>query len=139
MPGRPVRPLISAIAAATLLGLGHAQATEAGTKTFRDWIAGCDNLRGCTALSLPAETASNIGFLKLERSAEPAGAVALSLRLRGEQLKAPLDVQLLLDGPPFPPKARACPPVATMGKPQPSCCPAPIPRPSSPQPERQPG
>lgn len=109
MPGRPVRPLISPIAAATLLGLGHAQATEAGTRTFRDWIAGCDNLRGCTALSLPAETASNIGFLKLERSAEPAGAVALSLRLRGEQLKAPLDVQLLLDGAPFSAKGRSLP------------------------------
>lgn len=109
MPGRPTTPLISAITAATLLGLGHAQATETGTKTFRDWVAGCDNLRGCTALSLPAEAASNIGFLKLERSAEPASAASLSLRLRGEQLKAPLNVQLLLDGAPFPAAGKSLP------------------------------
>ncbi|MGH6782300.1 MAG: DUF1176 domain-containing protein, partial [Sphingomonadaceae bacterium] len=98
-----------ALVVATLLGLGHAEAAQTGIKTFRDWIAGCDNLRGCTALSLPAETANDIGFLKLERSAAPAGAAALSLRLRGEQLKAPLSVQLLLDGAPFPAAGKSLP------------------------------
>ncbi|MGO4666435.1 DUF1176 domain-containing protein [Bosea sp. 2RAB26] len=109
MSGQQKSPLISAVGVATLLGLGHAQAAETGIKTFRDWIAGCDNLKGCTALSLPAEAASDIGFLKLERSAGPAGAASFSLRLRGEQLKAPLSVQLLLDGAPFPAAGKSLP------------------------------
>ena len=72
------------------------------SKTFRDWIAGCDNLNSCTALSLPAETDEAVGFLKLERAGGPDGAVSLSLKLRGEKLKAPLTVRLSLDAAPFP-------------------------------------
>ncbi len=71
-------------------------------KTFRDWIAGCDNLRSCTALSLPDETAETVGYLRLERPAGPDGAISLSLKLTGEKLKAPLAIGLKLDGAPFP-------------------------------------
>ena len=71
-------------------------------KTFRDWIAGCDNLRSCTALSLPDETAETVGYLRLERPAGPDGAISLSLKLTGEKLKVPLTIGLKLDGAPFP-------------------------------------
>ncbi len=89
-------------AAALTIMTGAARAQQGESRTFRDWIAGCDNLKSCTALSLPDESAEQVGFLKLERAGGAEGAASLSLKLRGEKLKAPLTVRLSLDGAPFP-------------------------------------
>lgn len=93
---------LAPLCGAMLLAAMAPAAAQSQSKTFRDWIAGCDNLRSCTALSLPDETAETVGFLKLERPGGPGGAVSLSLKLVGEKLKLPLAVGLTLDGVPFP-------------------------------------
>lgn len=101
----------SAIAPAVLL-LGlcctTAQAAPAA-KTFRDWIVGCDNLKSCTALSLPAETAEHISILKLTRPAGPQGALKAEVKIRAEQLKAPLSVAMTIDGAAFPAPGKTWP------------------------------
>ena len=47
----------SRILLATGLWLSFAAAATAADepKTFRDWMAGCDNIKTCTAISLPPE------------------------------------------------------------------------------------
>jgi len=97
--------LVIASAAAPVMAQGQ-------SKSFRDWTAGCDNLRRCTALSLPDEAAETIGVLVLERAGGPDGAASLSLKLTAERLKEPLTVVLKLDGAPFP--AGGKPVVATL-------------------------
>ncbi len=90
------------------LGIGLAMlppvafAADPEPKTFRDWMAGCDNVKTCTAVSLPAETADPIAYLHLERPAGPDGAASLRLRLRGDWKTPPRTVQLKLDGAAFP-------------------------------------
>lgn len=86
-----------------------ATAAETEPKSFRDWIAGCDNLKGCTALSLPPESADTIAYLRLERPAGPDSAVNLVLRLRGEWKTPPTSVQIRLDDAPFPPGSKPIP------------------------------
>ena len=71
-------------------------------KSFRDWMAGCDNVKTCTALSLPVEGADPIAYLRLERAAGPEGAASLQLKLRGDWKTPPRTVQLKLDGAAFP-------------------------------------
>jgi hypothetical protein len=78
-------------------------------KGFRDWMAGCDNLKSCTALSVPSDGIDTIAYLRLERPAGPDGAVRLVLRLRGEWQKPPLAVALKLDGAAFPAGGKAMP------------------------------
>ncbi|TAJ31311.1 DUF1176 domain-containing protein [Bosea sp. (in: a-proteobacteria)] len=78
-------------------------------KAFRDWMAACDNVKGCAALSLPAEAADPIAYLRLERPAGPTGAARLVLRLRGEWKSPPRALQLQLDGAPFPAAGKALP------------------------------
>lgn len=85
---------------ALLPALALAAAPE--PKSFRDWMAGCDNVKTCTALSLPAEAADPIAYLRLERPAGPEGAASLVLRLRGDWKTPPRTVQLKLDGSAFP-------------------------------------
>ncbi len=85
---------------ATLPALAFAAAPE--PKTFRDWMAGCDNIKTCTALSLPAEAADPVAYLRLERPAGPEGTASLVLRLRGDWKTPPRTVQLKLDGIAFP-------------------------------------
>lgn len=92
----------AALAGATLLSAAAMAQAPGDSRSFRDWTAGCDNLKGCTALSLPGEGAETTGFLKFERPGGPAGTVSLSLKLAGEKLKAPLAIRLSLDGTPFP-------------------------------------
>lgn len=71
-------------------------------KGFRDWMAGCDNLKSCAALSVPSDGIDTIAYLRLERPAGPEGAARLVLRLRGEWQKPPLSLELKLDGAAFP-------------------------------------
>lgn len=99
---RPDRLKRAALGAglAVLPALALAAAPE--PKTFRDWMAGCDNVQACTALSLPAEAADPIAYLRLERPAGPEGAASLKLRLRGDWKAPPRTVQLKLDGAAFP-------------------------------------
>lgn len=78
-------------------------------KGFRDWMAGCDNLKGCTALSVPSDGIDTIAYLRLERPAGPEGAAKLVLRLRGEWQKPPLTVELKLDGAAFPAGGKSMP------------------------------
>lgn len=79
-----------------------AQAQIGPIKTFRDWVAGCDNTKSCTALSLPVGTEDEIAFLRLDRPAGPEGAPTLALKLRAQKLKKSFTVALALDGQPFP-------------------------------------
>ncbi|MBX9912018.1 MAG: DUF1176 domain-containing protein [Beijerinckiaceae bacterium] len=92
---------------------GPASAAGPSSKTFRDWIAGCDNLKSCTAMSLPAEIDEHIAFLRLERAAGPNVVPKLVIRVRAEKLAAPLAAELDLDGAPFPAPGRKLP--ATIG------------------------
>lgn len=75
-------------------------------KVFRDWIAGCDNTRVCTALSLPNEADDEVAFLRLDRPAGPNGAPTLALKLRASKLPKQFSVDLSLDGAPFPTAGR---------------------------------
>lgn len=107
--GTPHRVLATIAALATTTLLSATADAQSDSKTFRDWIAGCDNLKSCTALSLPEDGADPVGFLKLERPGGGTGAIALSLKLTGEKLKAPQSVRLSLDGAPFPAAGRTMP------------------------------
>ena len=95
-----VRALASGSALAMLPALALAAVPQ--PKGFRDWMAGCDNLKSCTALSVPSDGTDTIAYLRLERPAGPEGAAKLVLRLRGEWQKPPLTVELKLDGAAFP-------------------------------------
>jgi hypothetical protein len=98
--------------AASLMSLAlsaPAQAQIGEMKTFRDWIAGCDNARACTALSLPNEADEEVAFLRFDRPAGPDGAPALALKLRSSKLPKQFSVELALDGAPFPAAGRRLP------------------------------
>lgn len=88
------------------LVMAFVSAAKADSKGFRDWLAACDNVKSCTALSLPAEGGDDVAYLRLTRPAGPAGALALAIRIRAETLKAPLDIALALDGAAFPAAGR---------------------------------
>lgn len=95
--------------AALLLSLAlsaPAQAQIGEMKIFRDWIAGCDNTKVCSALSLPSEADEDVAFLRLDRPAGPNGAPTLALKLRRQKLKPRFDIELALDGAPFPAAGR---------------------------------
>lgn len=83
-----------------------AQAQIGEMKTFRDWIAGCDNTRACTALSLPNETDDEVAFLRLDRPGGPEGTPTLALKLRASKLQKQFSVELTLDGAPWPAAGR---------------------------------
>lgn len=76
-------------------------------KTFRDWMAGCDNRKSCAALSLPPLVADTTAYLRLERPAGPDSAASLILRLSGDWKTPPATVELKLDGTPFPAAGKA--------------------------------
>lgn len=99
----------AALGAGLALAPALAFAADPEPKSFRDWMAGCDNLKSCTALSLPAETADPVAYLRLERSAGPDMPAELTLRLRGDWKTPPRSVQLKLDGAPFPAGGKAMP------------------------------
>ncbi|MDP3406902.1 DUF1176 domain-containing protein [Bosea sp. (in: a-proteobacteria)] len=107
----------SVIACALMLGLTvSAQAQMGEMKTFRDWIAGCDNTRNCTALSLPRETDDEVAFLRLDRAAGPDSAPTLALKLRTQKLKPRFDIELVLDGAAFPATGRRLPATSINGE-----------------------
>lgn len=86
-----------------------ATAAEPEPRTFRDWMAGCDNVKRCTALSLPAKEPPPLAYLRLERAASPGAVTELVLRLRGEWESPPRALQLKLDGEAFPVSGRFVP------------------------------
>ncbi len=96
----------AAVALAMILVQSQPGSAAPASKTFRDWAVGCDNLKSCTALSLPGEIGIEIAFLKLERPAGPDGATRLMVKVRAEKLEAPLAITLALDGAPFPAPGR---------------------------------
>lgn len=83
-----------------------AQAQIGEMKTFRDWTAGCDNTRSCTALSLPDDADEDVAYLRLDRPAGPDGVPKLALKLRAEKLKPRFEIELALDDAPFPAAGR---------------------------------
>jgi hypothetical protein len=100
---RPGLPGSLLAAPALLMGLSCATASAApASKIFRDWSVGCDNLRSCSAVSLPAEFGENLAFLKLTRAGGPDGALKAVIRIRTDGAKAPLAVTMAADGAPFP-------------------------------------
>ncbi|PZO02115.1 MAG: hypothetical protein DCF30_05730 [Hyphomicrobiales bacterium] len=89
--------------AGLLLALCDTTAQAApSSKIFRDWLVGCDNLKACTAMSLPEETAEHVSFLKLTRPAGPQGALTAVNRIRGEKLKPAFELMMAIDGAAFP-------------------------------------
>ncbi len=106
---RPDRLKGSALGAALALLPTLALAAAPEPKTFRDWMAGCDNVKTCAALSLPADAFATVAYLRIERAAGPDSAPRLALRLRGESKKPPTTAQLKLDGSPFPPGGKSLP------------------------------
>lgn len=84
------------------IGLLTGAAAASESRVFRDWVAGCDNLRHCTALSLPGEADERIAFLKLERPGGPDGEPVLSLNLRDQKLPRTFEARLTLEDAPFP-------------------------------------
>lgn len=93
--------------AGTALAAGEPKLPE--PRTFRDWMAACDNVKGCAALSLPPEAADSVAYLRLERQAGPDAAPRLILRLQRDGKTAPKAVQLKLDGAPFPAAGKTLP------------------------------
>lgn len=93
--------------AGAALGAGEPKLPE--PKTFRDWMAACDNVKGCAALSLPPEDAPSTAYLRLERQAGPDAAPLLLLRLQRDGKTMPKAVKLTLDGAPFPAGGRTLP------------------------------
>ncbi len=102
--------------ALTLASVTAAHAQIGPSKTFRDWIAGCDNTKSCTALSLPGGTEDEIAFLRLDRPAGPDGVPTLALKLRAQKLKPSFTIALALDGAPFPAAGRPLPATSIDGE-----------------------
>jgi hypothetical protein len=93
--------------AGTALGAEAAKLPD--PRTFRDWMAACDNIKGCAALSLPPESADPVAYLRFERPAGPYSVAQLVLRLRGAWKTPPKALQLKLDGASFPAGGKAFP------------------------------
>lgn len=85
-----------------------AHAAELSNKVFRDWVAGCDNLNLCVAMSLPGEAApTQMAYLRLERKAGPNAAPKLVINLRDDaKFERRYAAELSLDGTPFPTAGR---------------------------------
>lgn len=99
----------AALAAGLAFAPALAFAATPEPKSFREWMAGCDNAKTCTALSLPAEAADPIAYLRLERPAGPDGTANLRLRLRGDWKTPPRTVQIKLDSAAFPAGGKSLP------------------------------
>jgi len=97
-------------------GLFSPASAAPASKTFRDWIAGCDNLKSCTALSLPAEAAEHAVFLKLTRPAGPDGAAKLELKIRADKLASAFSLSMALDGAAFPAAGKSWPATSIDGE-----------------------
>ena len=107
--------VVSALAL-MLASVTAAQAQMGESKTFRDWIAGCDNTKSCTALSLPKESDDEVAFLRLDRAAGPGSGPTLALKLRTQKLKPRFDIELVLDGTAFPAAGRPLPATSVDGE-----------------------
>ena len=54
---------------ALLAGAALSVSASAQIKSFRDWVAACDNLRACNAYGFDAELSGN-NYLRLERGGD---------------------------------------------------------------------
>lgn len=100
------RRRLAGLCFALAASLGAGQASAGASKVFRDWVAGCDNLRRCTALSLPGEAADTISYVRVERDGGPMDAATLSLQIRDIKLKKSFEARLTIDGAAFPTAGR---------------------------------
>ena len=68
-------------------------------RTFRDWVVGCDNVRGCIALGLSPADSAETAFLHLQRDAGRGAQPTVSLVLYTES-ETPGDrqIHLTIDG-----------------------------------------
>ena len=68
-------------------------------RTFRDWVVGCDNVRGCIALGLSPADGAETAFLYLQRDAGRGAQPTVSLVLYTES-ETPGDrqIHLTIDG-----------------------------------------
>jgi len=100
--GNRVANAIRACAAIASLVLppAAAGAAEPQPATFGDWMVGCDNVRHCTALSLPHAEDEPIAYLRLDRAAGPDAPAKLILQLFGTWGRPVLAVEVKLDGAP---------------------------------------
>jgi len=92
--------------ALSLALIAPAQAQIGEMKTFRDWVAACDNTRNCAAVSLPDDADDDVAYLRLDRPAGPDGAPTIALKLRRDKLPRTFEIELSLDNTPFPAAGR---------------------------------
>ncbi len=95
------------LAFAAVGALGFASLAAAGEHAFKDWIVGCDNLRACTALALPALEAEEIAYLAVKRDGAPEAQARLVLAVwtnapDAEALQVSLDGKPVADLAPIP-------------------------------------
>jgi hypothetical protein len=76
-----MRLIVSLTLAAAALALTAPQAS-AETKTFRDWLAACDNARSCSAFALREDATDQ--YLRIERAAAPDAPLKVSIVLEGK-------------------------------------------------------
>lgn len=100
------RRRLAGLCLALTASLVASQASAGASKVFRDWVAGCDNLRKCTALSLPGEAADTISYVRVERGGSPGDTAKLSLQIRDIKLKKSFEARLTIDGAAFPTTGR---------------------------------
>lgn len=70
------------------------------TKTFRDWMIGCDNTRRCTAIGLTAGRDAS-GYVVVKRDGAGPAQVELSLVVRTDEvIRSPVEMEILMNGAP---------------------------------------
>ncbi|HYN38159.1 MAG TPA: DUF1176 domain-containing protein, partial [Rhodospirillales bacterium] len=86
--------LLGAIAA-----IGHAAAqgiSVPAERTFRDWVVGCDNARGCIAVGMIPATAIEPALVHVQRDAGRAAAPRITFVLYDESPAPPAGPQMLI-------------------------------------------
>jgi hypothetical protein len=96
------RPRLLTLAALlTACVAGPARADDlGGLLIVRDWLAACDNVRTCRALSLPREDGEDQWYLRIDRDGEADAPVRLMILTTGESARRDGRLTLRADGQP---------------------------------------
>lgn len=98
--------IASAVARAILLTITAAAsgacAAQPSPKVFKDWVVGCDNIRGCVALGLTAPDAEGDAYLKITQGGaaqdEPLVTFSVYAEADASDAKPKWSLRLALDG-----------------------------------------
>ncbi|ACP25695.1 hypothetical protein NGR_c19320 [Sinorhizobium fredii NGR234] len=64
---------------------------------FENWVAGCDNLRSCSAIGLPEEGVAEIGFVKIERGGAAKAAPLVTFGFYDVEPRTDRKLEVFLD------------------------------------------